>query len=102
VVIASNGFVPEVLWEGSRYALAWKNDSHELRYAYLPRSGALALSEPATVSETFDDDTVSLAPLQPGRFAIVYTRVAYEPQYGGVPRAFMQQLGAVGKRRSAR
>jgi hypothetical protein len=110
-VLEHDGFAHDLLWDGTRYVLAWKRpgisttdpaEPREVRFAYLPRGGALVLSDATTVSPTYDGDTISLAPLVPGRFAMVYTRVAYEPEYGGVPRAFVQTFGPIGRRRSAR
>ncbi|HJQ39200.1 MAG TPA: hypothetical protein VKB93_18835 [Thermoanaerobaculia bacterium] len=103
VVIGSSAVRPALLWDGVRYALAWTTlPAGDVRYAYLPRSGPLTLSEPITVVPANNGGSLSLASISSGKFALAYSRIVHEEPYGGVRRAFVRELGGAGKRRSAR
>jgi len=110
-VVIGQGFNQKVMWDGNRYLFAWKAlplsspdgpTPREVRYAFLPRSGALALSESVTVAPTYNIDTIALGPNTAGRYAIAYTRIADELQYGSVQRGFVRLFPVPAKRRSAR
>ena len=110
-VSIGTGFAQELAWDGNRYLVAWKalpqysadpDERREIRYGFLPRAGMLGVIETSSVAPTFNTDSISVATTQRGRFTIAYSRIAYEPENGGVPRAFVQRLGAPAKRRATR
>lgn len=102
-VIATNAFAPNVRFDGARYVLAWKtSNAREIHAGFLPRTGALALSDEIVVTPTHSYEGIALAATSPGRFTLAYARVAFEPAYGAVSRAFLNRLGNPPRRRPAR
>ncbi|MFP5247966.1 MAG: hypothetical protein ACLGH0_14830, partial [Thermoanaerobaculia bacterium] len=85
-IAPSRAFTPAVEWDGSRYAIAWK-EANVVKLAYL--GNTLEIVAPAVVNEF---DSVDLARSGNG-IALVYARRADEAPYGGVDRAFLQMFG---------
>lgn len=100
VFIADAADRPEIAWDGSRYVVAWYGanstfDPHPIHIAWLPQLGAPLMSERIVGEvETFLFTPVSLAPVGERSVAAFYARIAPEPQYGGVTRAFVNVLNA--------
>jgi len=95
-----------LVWNGLRYALAYASDAaywnHDLFLTHIPSREDEPLvrdQTPISASE-FDERYVSLAAPSKGRLRIVYTRVAVEPEYGGVSRVFMRDEIDTPRRRS--
>jgi hypothetical protein len=99
----ASGFVPEVVFDGSQYAAAWKSgeEAHDVRITWLPRAGSLLASEGSAVASTFNSDTLSLVNTEPKTVTLTYTRIA-DAALGFVPRAFVQRVVSPTRRRSAR
>ncbi|HVR39208.1 MAG TPA: hypothetical protein VMU84_08925 [Thermoanaerobaculia bacterium] len=105
-LVASNAFLPAVMWDGARYFLAWHEATKSfgvrlLRTARLAQLGA-ELSAVRTIgdAETYSLVSMSFAPIAPDAIASSYARIAREPQYGGVPRAFIEVLSFAPRRRA--
>jgi hypothetical protein len=86
--IVSRGTVKDLVWDGANYDLAYSGGKPlDLALARLRSSGqpfeTLAISTTAG-----DDRSASLIPLGNGSIFAAYTRVAFEPMYAGVERAF--------------
>ncbi|MEA2163698.1 MAG: hypothetical protein QOK37_1825 [Thermoanaerobaculia bacterium] len=95
----------DLIWDGAVYDLAVATGQPaftpgDLVVARLTPSGELR--ETLVISATADDDRgAALISLDGGRALAAYTRVAHEPPYGGVERAFVAAPYAV-RRRGAR
>lgn len=91
-----------VVWDGARYAVAFALQradgvTYEL---WLTHAGTAPLGDRVPISvDSPDQRDVSLAATQPLRAA--YQRVATEPQYGGVSKVFVRELGPEPRRRTA-
>jgi hypothetical protein len=103
-LLATNARLPRLAWNGG-YTLAWTaglpygpNTLHAARFPRLgaPLTGVTTLGE----VEAFGRQSAFLAPVG-GTVVIAYARIAREPAYGGVMRAFLTELEAP-RRRSAR
>jgi hypothetical protein len=82
----------DLIWDGAQYDLAFSTSpdyaSADLAVAHLRPSGQAF--ETLVISATPDDErSASLVSLGNGRVVAAYTRVAHEPLYGGVERAFI-------------
>ena len=95
-----------LVWNGVRYALAYASDAaywnNDLFLTHIPSREDEPLVRdqvPISASE-FDERYVSLVAPSKGRLRIVYTRVAVEPEYGGVSRVFMRDEIDTPRRRS--
>jgi hypothetical protein len=95
-----HGTLQDLVWDGTKYDLAFSSDDPiDLAVARLQSSGQLI--DTLAISATLDDDrSASLLPLGNGSILAAYTRVAYEPLYGGVERAFVGTLHALRERPS--
>jgi hypothetical protein len=87
--VISRGTVRDLVWDGANYDLAYSGGQPlDLVLARLRPSGqpfeTLAISVTAG-----DDRSASLVPLGNGSILTAYTRVAFEPLYDGVERAFV-------------
>ena len=88
------GRVQDLIWDGTQYNLAFSTYTSyltapaDLAVAHLRPSGQAF--ETFVISATPDDErNASLVSLGNGRVVAAYTRVAHEPLYGGVERAFI-------------
>jgi hypothetical protein len=90
-----HGTLQDLVWDGTNYDLAFSNGNPlNLAAARLGASGQLF--ETLAISATAGDDrSASLVPLGNGSILTAYTRVAFEPIYGGVERAFVGTLHAL-------
>jgi hypothetical protein len=114
ILIARDAFAPSVAWTGAAYLLAWyeglpnHRDSMELyrfpllrlRAASFDRIGGF-LSNVRTIGESKWADPVSFS-VANGVAISAYARIADEPQYGGISRAFLEVPTSGSKRRAAR
>jgi hypothetical protein len=93
--LLSHGTLQDLVWDGMSYDLAFSGgDPLDLAASRLTASGQLL--ETLAISATAGDDRfASLVPLGNGSILAGYTRVAFEPLYGGVERAFVGTLHAL-------
>ena len=88
-----NGLVEDLVWDGSAYDLAFYTGRPNYRIgdlAVVRLSPSGQPIETLVISATADDDrSASLVPIGNGRVLAAYTRVAFEPPYEGVERAFV-------------
>lgn len=97
------GSARALAWDGSRYALAWKPaPDASIAVGYLPPSGPAAPADKVTLLNTKAAVPYAIDIAGVNRLVVAYTRIAREPQYGGVQRAFLQRVGAPLKRRAVR
>ncbi|HEX7678766.1 MAG TPA: hypothetical protein VF713_11625, partial [Thermoanaerobaculia bacterium] len=87
--VVSRGTVTDLVWDGANYDLAYSGGNPlDLVLARLHPSGQPF--QTLAISATADDDrSASLVPLGNGTILAAYTRVAFEPFYAGVERAFV-------------
>lgn len=109
VLLATGAAMPRVAWDGLRIVLTWLDyvpvetllRIHAAGFADLGhRSGSRVLGE----TEAFGvSGRPSIAVVAPGVAAVAYARIAREPAYGGVARAFFTTISLTpGRRRAAR
>jgi hypothetical protein len=114
ILLASGAFAPSVAWTGSGYRLAWYEGlpNHRdrldiLRYPLLRiRTASFdaiggPLSDVRTIGESKWADPVSFS-VADGVASSAYARIADEPQYGGVSRAFLDVPTSGSRRRAVR
>ncbi len=105
LLIAANAKLPVLAWNGA-YTLAWTaatppypgpNALYAARFAQPggPLTGVTRLGE----SEIVGQRSAFLADVH-GRTVVAYARIAREPEFGGVMRAFLTQLDAPRRRAS--
>jgi hypothetical protein len=88
-----NGLLQDLVWDGSTYDLAFStfkpfDAPGDVATARLSPTGQPI--ETLIISATAEDDrSASLVPIGNGRVLAAYTRVAFEPLYEGVERAFV-------------
>lgn len=105
ILIARKALQPEITWDGSRYLLAWIDRTQtrmRMRTAWLTHPGTPLLGD--TIISNGDIEwaaRMTVAPIRPGHFAAAYARIAGEPQYGGVARAFVTFVDLPATRRRA-
>ncbi|HEX7421495.1 MAG TPA: hypothetical protein VF505_16510, partial [Thermoanaerobaculia bacterium] len=97
-----------VVWSGKRYTIGYSrmngfcNDDLFLTHVSSRKDDPLIRDEVTISATAIDERYISLA-APPGRpVRVVYTRVATEPQYGGVSRVFMRDEVDAPRRRSVR
>lgn len=97
----ASGLVQDLIWEGSAYSLAFLTP--DLRKAALFRLRATGqLIEMKIISGTPDEKrSAALLAASGGGVLATYTRVAHEPLYGGVERAFIASPSPLTERRHA-
>lgn len=114
--ILTAGFLPAVACDGVRYALAWQDPWHNsvnygqraLRIGSIPAEGPLGVSSGTSVAalDSYPSAPSSVTRAGDGRVVVVYTRVSFVPEHGGVERTFLRFIETSGsgprKRRSAR
>jgi hypothetical protein len=99
------GRASSLLWNGSDYSIAWKEDQHPrflLRLGRISASGTPVIRNSVDVAVTeSSQDRFGLASIG-GRTAVVYARMSRAPEHGRVERAFVRLFGAAPKRRAVR
>ena len=86
--IAAGGS-PAVAWDGTRYAVAFKDGASVFAGA-VPAAGALHATRRQLVAANVAPSALSIAPAANGAAAVVYTRVSFLPQHTGVERSFLR------------
>jgi len=81
-----NGTVEDLVWDGRNYNLAFQGKLGELAVARLRTTGQPF--ETLAINAT-SGSSVSLVPAGNGTILAAYTRIALEPLYSGVERAFV-------------
>lgn len=107
MLLAFGAMAPGVTWDGERYFLSWidayQYSQRALRGGWV-REGQWAM--PSVVFGELDGAGLtapaSLVALAPGRVVAGYSRLALEPAYGGVSRAFLNVIRLVSRRRAVR
>lgn len=97
----SAGIGHDVAWEGSRYAMTWKNGEENLQLGSIERKGATGPVSPQLIGSARGVSGPFLASIGPHTLAIVYGRIATEPLHGSVERAFLRTVTPDGPRRRA-
>jgi hypothetical protein len=101
--IATQAYLPAIVFDGSRYVIAWKElDEHStLRMATLTSDGAIVRSGVATIAPT--DTRIYAAALvaTPNGVGTAYARVSPIPAHGGVERTFFRIMKGTSRRRAA-
>jgi hypothetical protein len=99
------GRAASLLWNGSDYSIAWKEDQYPhflLRLGLISGNGTPVIRNEAEVAVTESwQDRFGLT-LTAGRTAIVYARMSRAPEHGRVERAFVRTFGAAPRRRAVR
>jgi hypothetical protein len=86
--VLATGTVQDLVWDGSSYHAAFATPSGNLADVRLQPSGEPL--ETLIISATAADErSAALIPTTKGHLLAAYTRVADEPLYGGVERAFI-------------
>lgn len=108
--LVSGSFITaqSIAWSGARYTIGYSrnegfwNDDLFLTHVS-SRSDDPLIHDEVTISATDIDERFIALAASPGRpVRAVYTRVAKEPQYGGVSRVFMRDEADAARRRSVR
>jgi hypothetical protein len=104
-VRVGEGRASSLLWNGSDYAIAWKEDQSPrflLRLGLIGRTGTPAIRNDVEVAVTESvQDRFGLTSID-GRTAIVYARMSRAPEHGRVERAFLRMFGSAPRRRAVR
>lgn len=107
ILLASGAAMPEVVWDGARYVLAWLDTpspdvTSRMHVAWFTgdaiRVGATILGDAEAYAIS---GGVKLQPVAHGRVTAAYARIAREPVYGGVARAFLSTIRTIPARRRA-
>jgi len=86
--LLATGSVQDLVWDGTSYHVAFATPLSDLADARLRPSGEMI--ETLIISATTADErSAALVPTTTGHVLAAYTRVADEPLYGGVERAFV-------------
>jgi hypothetical protein len=91
----ANGNASSIVWDGSRYAIAYESKradrTSDAFLLHLGRAGETTAQDQQIISATADDETSPfLVAIGGGRVTASYLRIATEPLYGGVSRAFVR------------
>jgi hypothetical protein len=106
VFVAQNAILPDVAWDGSRYVITWTgvegrfvSDFHAAWFSRLgtPPIHTRTLGE----AEHWPPAPITVTTIAPGVVALGYARLAREPQYGSVTRAFANLTTVPAVRRRA-
>ncbi|HJQ36725.1 MAG TPA: hypothetical protein VKB93_06275 [Thermoanaerobaculia bacterium] len=96
--IAGSGFRPNIAWDGARYAVTYDAATTPfgrflLHAAWLPQLGAPLVNDRVLGEIEFGGRMrLPLAALGPGTVVATYARIAREPEFGGVTRAFVNVM----------
>jgi hypothetical protein len=86
------GSEPDVAWDGNRYLVAWHTPT-TIDAAHVDDAGQQLPNDRFTiVIPQLNNAGLDLVATAPGRVTATYTRIATEPQYGNVERAFVRTL----------
>lgn len=93
----AEGIQPVVAWDGTRYALAWKEwneqqRDHRLALSAIPSSGALVAMHRFLVASGTAPSPPSIVRGANGDVAVAYTKVSFLPEHTGVERTFFRVL----------
>ncbi|HEX7830862.1 MAG TPA: hypothetical protein VF787_14490 [Thermoanaerobaculia bacterium] len=101
--IATQAYLPAVVFDGSRYVIAWKElDEHStLRMATLTSDGALVRSGVATIAPSDTRPYGVALVATPNGIGTAYARVSPIPMHGGVERTFFRIMKGSSRRRAA-
>ncbi len=98
--------IPAVIWDGARYAVAWRAGDYPawtlpVHVAYISPSLHVATTLVAAPGHGYAiyEERVALS-RAPAGIAIAYSRPSWEPQFGGVDRVFMKTFAL--RRRATR
>ncbi len=99
----ANGTPKSAVWDGTRYAIAYlaarTDQTSDALLTHAGRAGELIPNDLLVISATADDEnSPRLVVMGNGNVIATYTRVATEPLYGGVSRAFVAQPSPVRQR----
>jgi hypothetical protein len=83
-----SGYVRDLVWDGRNYNLAFQSSTTAGDLA-VARLGAAGQPLETLAISTTSAGSVSLIPTGNGRILAAYTRIAFEPLYSGVERAFV-------------
>lgn len=89
MVRIAGGANPAVTWDGTRYAVAWK-DGETVRLGAIAPSGTPAATRQTVVATNAGPGTISVAPAASGEAAVAYTKLSFLPQHTGVERTFLR------------
>jgi hypothetical protein len=95
------GFGPVATWDGTRYAVAWKEgELWELRRSVmlhvLPSAGDLAVQGRTLVArDVIAEGAPSIAPAANAVAAVAYTRISFQPEHAGVQRSFFRVMDSI-------
>lgn len=99
------GMASSLLWNGSDYAIAWKENQYPrylLRLGLISGNGTPVIRNEVEAAFTESwQDRFGLT-LIAGRTAVAYSRMSRAPEHGRVDRAFVRLFGATPKRRAVR
>ncbi len=95
VVVLANGTASSIVWDSNRYAVAYESKrsdhSSDALLTHLGSAGNPLPRDQMIISATPDDETSPrLVSIGGGNITASYIRVATEPLYGGVARAFVR------------
>jgi hypothetical protein len=102
--IATSAYLPRVIFDGTRYSLAWKqyDDPHSrLRIASIAPAGPIEVTDFAPVAATDTTRHPAALAATPIGVAVAYARVSNAPEYGGVERTFMRIMKGSSRKRAA-
>jgi hypothetical protein len=96
VATLASGTASSAVWDGSQYSVAYESKRPDGRsdalLTHLGRADAPLPRDQMIISATPDDETSpQLVATSDGRVTATYLRVASEPLYGGVARAFLRE-----------
>jgi len=92
---------PTVAWSGSRYVLAWNDESGTPKFAYVPVTGPVTWTEENLAETGAPDAGVALAPAGGNRVVAAYARILGGLEYGDVPRVFIRFIAEPPSKRRA-
>ncbi|HYC62911.1 MAG TPA: hypothetical protein VEK79_25455 [Thermoanaerobaculia bacterium] len=101
VAIAA-GVASSLLWTGTDYAIARKDNQARLHLGHIASNGALAIQRDREITATESSQERVGLTLIASRPAIVYARMSRAPEHGNVERVFLRLLPGAPKRRAVR
>jgi hypothetical protein len=85
----ASGSGPVVTWDGTRYAVGWKDGANVFLGAVSPTS-VPALTRQTLVTANIAPSALSIAPAANGEAAVTYTKLSFRPEHSGVERTFLR------------